>query len=162
VPTFALKYIKDSRYMQGNNTIFGQFGARLTHATAWWCSLAVRTKEVSDPPCLYVHFFEWHLLTMGSGHKMVPWMCHNVTSLSQHPSHAVSTRQSVMTTTSHQLSRLYPVVVGVFTCIDVDILVSPPQGCLVDIEMDTSNAKLMVFQTRKGSCRLFPTICMNS
>jgi hypothetical protein len=67
-----------------------------------------------------------------------------------------------MTTTSHRLSRLYTAVVGVFTCIDVDILVAPPQGCLVDIEMDTSNAKLMVFQTGKGSCRLFPMICMNS
>ena len=56
------------------------------------------------------------------------------------------------------LVRLYPAVVGVFTGVDVDILVAPPQGCLIDIEMDTSNAKLMVFQTRKGSCRLSSAI----
>jgi hypothetical protein len=87
---------------------------------------------------------------------MVPWMRHSLNS--RHPSDAVSPAQSVTTTTSHRLSRLYPAVIGVFTCIHVEILAAPPQGCLVNIEMDTSNAKLMVFQTGKGSCEFFSMI----
>lgn len=80
-------------------------------------------------------------------------MLHDINS--QHSSDAVSIAQSVMTTNSHRLSRLYPAIVGVFTSIYVRILHAPPQGRLLGIEEDMSNAKLMVFQTGKGSCKMF-------
>ncbi|KAI9448495.1 hypothetical protein H4582DRAFT_2051937 [Lactarius indigo] len=49
---------------------------------------------------------------------------------------------------------LYPAIVCIFTQIDVKIFAAPPQG-LLDIDLDTSDAKLMVFQTSKHTYSMF-------
>jgi hypothetical protein len=74
---------------------------------------------------------------------------------SRHTSDGVSTSQSIDDHFSLAARlKLYPAIIGVFTWVNVDIRYAPPQGCLLDVEVDTSNTKLMVFQTGKGSCRL--------
>lgn len=139
----------------------------LTFSTPYYtrASLAVRTKGVSDPPlslcaCHRVAFP--NRMTKGRRYKIPLDGLQNIFTISLRWSkyHAECNVRRT-TTNSHRLSRLYPAIVGVFTCIDVDIFVAPPHGRLVDIDLDRSNAKLMVFQTGEGSCRPFSKICAN-
>ncbi|KAI9435613.1 hypothetical protein H4582DRAFT_2059514 [Lactarius indigo] len=50
---------------------------------------------------------------------------------------------------------LYPAIVGVFIHIDVNTFFAPPQGPLLDLDIDMSNAKLLVFQTSKHTYNMF-------
>lgn len=51
------------------------------------------------------------------------------------------------------LPRLYPAIVGVFIQIDVNVFLAPLHAPPIDLELDTSNAKLMVFRTSGHTCK---------
>lgn len=48
--------------------------------------------------------------------------------------------------------RLFPAIVGVFTSIEVDVFPATLQAPILKLDIDTSNAKMMVFQISKNTC----------